>query len=265
MSGRLYCFAVVAASMGAALDVADLPAPLPGDDALRRIRIGQLAVLCAPTTADTVAPKRRALRTHAAMLDALHARGTVLPMRFGTLADDEAALGRVIAAEHDALVGYLARVAGRSEYALRLSVARGALVEAAMAADPTLAQRHAALPRAAAARQRAAIDLGRHVAEGVARARRRWEQASLATLRALGIETVLQAPETDDEILRAAVLTNQAETDALTQALDGRGIEGAPRLPPDLTVRLVGPSPVYSFATIRLSGLQHGVEMPRCS
>lgn len=235
---------------GAAAGVAG--APLPGAGPVEVVPAGGVAVLASPMPPEAPRRTRRNLLAHARVLEAAMGRGAVLPMRFGVIADDAAALRRSLAPRLGDLHRLLDRFEGLAEFGLRVGWPREAALAALAAARPDLAARRAALARRGAAGRDGLIDLGREVAEALAARRAQAQRALLAALSPLAEEIAVAAPETDVEALRGEVLLAPAREAAFLAAVEAaaRALPVAPAAAPE--IRWVGPSPVYTFATLTL-------------
>ena len=67
---------------------------------------------------------------HAAALEMIHRRVSVLPMRFGTVVDDEKELGALLLSRRDEFLDGLGRIDGACEMDLRIAIPNGASVPA---------------------------------------------------------------------------------------------------------------------------------------
>lgn len=101
--------------------------PLPeglvglGGAAVRRIDVGAVAAVCSDHDGSRIIPRRANIAAHQAVLQAIAGGGAVLPMSFGTVADDEDGLRAMLEEQADALLESLARVDGCVEMGLRLA------------------------------------------------------------------------------------------------------------------------------------------------
>src|SRR5439155_6420148 len=91
---------------------------------LRVQRSGALAAVYSRHRTLRPEPTREALLTHERVVEAVMARGAVLPFRFGTELDDERRLAARLAERHDELVRALDRVRGRVELGVRVLAER---------------------------------------------------------------------------------------------------------------------------------------------
>src|SRR5262245_6203711 len=83
-----------------------------GAPTLRVLRCGDLAAVVSDAPASLRA-RRRDLETHHRILEALGTEGTVLPMRFGVVVSDDAAIEGELQVEAAHYRGLLARLAGK--------------------------------------------------------------------------------------------------------------------------------------------------------
>jgi Gas vesicle synthesis protein GvpL/GvpF len=95
--------------------------PLPDVAPLRAVSSHGLAAVCAPAGAVDVSPD--ALWRHEEVVEALMEDRDLLPVRYGTRLDDEAAAARALAQRHGDLARALERVRGAVELSLRVLVA----------------------------------------------------------------------------------------------------------------------------------------------
>lgn len=106
--------------------IADRPeAPLPSSRGLQgaslsSLACGDLAAVFSPLTATDVQATESALWLHEEVVEALMAERAVLPVRFGSVFSNEAAVRAELMARYTALVAALDRVRGRVELGLRV-------------------------------------------------------------------------------------------------------------------------------------------------
>ncbi|MGA9351605.1 MAG: GvpL/GvpF family gas vesicle protein [Anaerolineae bacterium] len=96
--------------------------PEPGLEgaSLLSLAYQDIAAVASPLTIVEVPPTEDNLWRHETIVEALMADRTVLPVRFGTVLADEAAIRAVLAAHHTDFVANLERVRGRVELGLRV-------------------------------------------------------------------------------------------------------------------------------------------------
>jgi hypothetical protein len=245
----LYAYGVMrAADATAAPD-----APGVGGGALRFAPAGELAVLVGDAPEGELRRARRNLLAHIRVLEAAQPMGPILPMRFGVVADDAAAVAAAVTPRAAELMALLDRYRGCAEYGVRVEYDRAAALAALGIARPDFARRRAELVgRAGADAQMALMNLGREIAEALDARRKAAERAILAAVKPVARDHVLRAPESDVEALRAEFLLPTADEAAFLAAVEAAAAatDFAPGGAP--TVRVVGPAPIYNFVSLAL-------------
>ena len=180
----------------------------PAEPPLRIVRAGGLGVVVAPASEGEV--DADSLWRREALLEELMEQRALLPVRYGTLVEDDAAAAAAVAGRGEALAGALRRVRGAVELSVRAVApgepdegSPGEHLQARAAHERTAAALHERL--AAAAREHARHD-GR-------------------------------------ELLRAAYLVDRAEVDRFVSLVRGLQAEHG-----ELSILCTGPWPPYSFA-----------------
>jgi hypothetical protein len=93
--------------------------PLPDLAPLKLVPIDGLAAVCTPASEADVSPET--LWRHEDVVEALMADRDLLPVRFGTRLEDEAAVARAVEDRHDELAAALDRVRGAVELSVRVA------------------------------------------------------------------------------------------------------------------------------------------------
>jgi hypothetical protein len=220
------------AEMLASISVPDSPTP---DHVIH----DDLAAVVSPTPEAELFPSRANLLRHTRILEALGARTTVLPMRFGVLVPDAEALIRdYLAPSHDGLVKTIDRLRNHVELRVRGRYHEPAVIEAVLAADP----------RAARLRGREAfeakMELGERIVTGIEQ--RRVQDVDRA-LDALTPHASAVAPSVVTAPLDAFLVSFLVHDDArrdFEHRLDRLGEQFAPVV----ALELAGPVPPFSFA-----------------
>src|SRR5256714_12831421 len=107
----LYCYGVVSADAAASQAGTGL-----GGASVEPVRFGELAALTSPVPPGNVRATRADLLRHFAVLGTAFEHGTVVPLRFGIVFDDEAALVRdFLEPRRDELLGLLRKLRDRVE------------------------------------------------------------------------------------------------------------------------------------------------------
>jgi hypothetical protein len=192
--------------------------PLPAGSPLSVLLEGDLAVVYGPAVEGEVSAE--ALWRHEELVESLMGRHELLPFRYGTRCEDEAAAVRVVAERRDELAGALERVRGAAELAVRVVVAEPG--DAAPASDGG---------EYVAARARAAAAAG-EVADAIHE-----------PLAALARDSRRRTGEGPAEPLRAAYLVDRDRIGDVANA-----VAHLQEAHPDLRLLCTGPWPPYSFA-----------------
>jgi hypothetical protein len=193
--------------------------PLPVIGSLRAVPVDGLAAICAPAGQPDVSED--ALWRHEEVVEALMEDRDLLPVRYGTLLDDEAAAARVVDERREQLSAALDRVRGAVELSVRV-------IAPADRPDPEPGGTGAGYLRAKVRTAEARDALAACVHEPLA---------------ALARATFLRPPKPPAEVLRAAYLVDRGAVAGFT----GRVAE-LERANPRLQLLCTGPWPPYSFA-----------------
>jgi Gas vesicle synthesis protein GvpL/GvpF len=202
-------------------------APLPGAEqrGLGRARVRamayqSLAAIFSRHRTLQPQPEPATLWAHEAVVHQLMSRGPVLPVRFGTMLDEETTLRRILADRLDELVDGLERVRGRVELSVRVLEAPGPKRPREQLTG------HAYLMARRDAHQRAS-EAANEVHEPLA---------------ALAREARVRAPAPPPTIVAAAYLVDRPKVDAFIERV--RALASARH---DLSIVGTGPWPPYSF------------------
>jgi hypothetical protein len=235
----LYVYGIVDTEQPAG--VAELPAV--GGSPTGEVRVvGEpglpVRAVVSPAPAD-LRGKRRDLLTHQRVLDALAEQCSVLPMRFGMVAPDEPTLLAGLRAETERYRALLGELAGQVELNLKAVPDEEQFVASA-ANDPVVRNALAATRRSGSPDLQ--VQLGRTVAEAVARRRQLCASQLLNQLRPLASRTNA-LPSGERYVLNAAFLVRRSAVEEFVETVDRLREQLSPAV--DLT--LTGPLPPYSF------------------
>ncbi|MGA2175968.1 MAG: GvpL/GvpF family gas vesicle protein [Verrucomicrobiota bacterium] len=115
LKGGEYLYAIAALGKDRAYDVAGIDG-----GAVYSVRHGPVAAVVSDCARQKLRPERAHLAAHKEVLQRLMLDGTVLPMAFGTIADDVKAVRRLLALNQEVFMEQLERVAGKVEMGLRV-------------------------------------------------------------------------------------------------------------------------------------------------
>ena len=195
----------------------------------------------------------RAWRHHDVMQQ-LHASGAVLPLKFGTLCGSLDEIRMMLRDRHVGIGEQLARLAGKDEWTLRVTIDRAAFARQLQASEPPLIelqQEERRLPEGRAYFTRKRLEkLTMELAAARLTALETALFGALAPLRLgmvpLDASSGASAQSTRWSIAETALLVDRDALDALSACL--AAFEEQHSDPP-VRCELVGPWPPYSFAT----------------
>src|SRR3954447_16709269 len=218
------------------------PVDLTGvaDEPVRLLRGGDLAVAVSAAP-DPLVGRRRDLLAHSATVEALWADGSVLPMRFGMVAPDEAALRRdVLGDDAGHLRSRLEALRDQVEVTVKVWHQEDAVLREVVTENRAIADLQARARRTGAYADQ--IRLGERVAEAVSQKAATDAERLLQDLTPLATASV-PGPPVDGALLNVAFLVESGQTDAFLAAVDQRLRTEHERM----SVRVAGPLPPYSF------------------
>jgi hypothetical protein len=205
-------------------------------------------------------PERRHLAAHQKVVNSVLERSeTILPVSFGTIADDEAGVrsllrrfAEMISEQMDRLKGGVQMNVRVSYSAKEPSVFEYLLTER----EPELkALRDRIFGGGRAASREEKIDFGQQIEAALNRLRDEFAE-KLEKLSTQSRETKVLSPRNEQEIVRIACLVAKDATDAFDAAVK----EIAQSIDDRFTVEESGPFPAYDFAELHLSSIEEGAE-----
>jgi hypothetical protein len=242
--GVVYVYGVVAAA-----DAASISHTGVEGSPVRTVSEGDLAALVSDVAGGALAAARE-VRAHWRVLEAVSAQTTILPVRFGTvMEDDDAIRTQLLAANGERLSTLLKELVGRVQVAVKGNYRQDELLRGVVAASPTVAalrKRIESLPEDAGYYER--IRLGELVAAEVERRREDDTARALARLEPLAVATRSEGVGTPDAAFNLAFLVERERLDEFSAAVTALIDELGDRV----AVRYVGPLAPYSFADAEL-------------
>jgi hypothetical protein len=242
---HLYVYGVVAADQSppGATGVGDPPG------AVRVVAHGELGVLVSDVPGG-MPGRREDLEAHQRVLTEVVQAGTVLPMRFGVVMDDEDVIRRDLLDRHrHDLTELLGALKGRVQMTLKGFYEQDVVLREVVAERPDIRRLNDAVKgRPEAATQQARIELGQRVAAAVEDRRAQEEQAIVERLRPLVADMQVDEPTSERAAVQAQLLVDRDRRGELDEAVRRLGEEQAGRI----GFRYLGPLPPYSFADLSL-------------
>jgi hypothetical protein len=237
-STALYCYGVTWAEVARSQPSAGL-----GGKPVEPVCHEELAALASEAPPGKVRARRADLMCHFDVLGSAFERGTVIPLRFGIVFDDEATLvQKLLRPRHDELVGLLRELRDRVELRVTAHYREEAILAEIVHENRRVARLREAA-KAGAAPQPALLELGELVA---AELRARTVRDARAIVERLG--ALAGAHELDDEpiehqVLRASFLVERKRIRAFDAAMEDLASGQAGRI----DFKYVGPLPPHSF------------------
>jgi hypothetical protein len=208
---------------------------------VRLIREGSLVAVVSDAP-EGLRAKRRDLEAHELVLESLCAAGTVMPMRFGMIASDDAMVQAELTSKSEQYTGLLAELDGHVELNVKGVHNEDALLGDLLQRHADLRERNDALRDAEGGSEQDRIAFGEQVAAAV-EGRRAQDAARLVAQLESKASRVRLGPPVDGCFVNASFLVADADRDgfdaavtALRDAANGYA-----------EVRVFGPLPPYSF------------------
>jgi hypothetical protein len=229
--------------------VGDPPRPV------RVLREGDLAAVVSDCP-EGLRPKRRDLFAHQRVLTAAATAGPVLPLRFGSVCDDDSAVTRTLADHAGFFAEQLDAVTDRVEYNVKAAYHESAELRRILAERPEIRQLNAATRSGGTYEDR--LRLGQLVADAM-NEHRAHDAAAVEELLAPYADRVAHGQTGSDRVLNLSFLLGREPVVGFLTALESLREER-----PHLDVRVTGPLPPYSFvAPLPVAGAAQPVEAGR--
>jgi Gas vesicle synthesis protein GvpL/GvpF len=213
-------------------------------EGVRRVVHGEIAAFVSDVEGGSLVAAK-GLRAHWRVLEEAVVGATVLPVRFGTVMEnDGAVVDQFLAPRHDHLVALLAELSGKVQLSVKAYYDEERLMRGVVSDSPAVAQlRERVRQRPKAATYYDRIQLGELVAGEVEQARERDGALVLSRLEPLAVAARREPPGTPDAAVNAAFLVERSRVDEFSQAVARLSDEVQDRM----RLRYLGPLPPYSF------------------
>jgi hypothetical protein len=241
----LYCYGVVDAGAAKSQRKAGL-----GQKAVEPVRHGDVAALTSEVPAGRVRARRNDLLTHLDVLGTAFENGTVLPLRFGIVFDNEQSLvEEFLRPRHDELVALLSDLRDRVELRVSAHYREDAILAELIRTNPRIAElREATRGEKAAELHPLLLELGELVARELQARTHRDVRTLLERLRRLALREELDEEPIEYQLLRGSFLVERRRVRDFDAVLETFAADHAGAI----DVKLVGPLPPHSFV-----GLTH--------
>ena len=221
-----------------------LPEGMDGvGDPARPVRVIQESGLAAVVSdaPEGLRPKRKDLLAHQHVLAEVGAGAPVLPMRFGSIAADDATVAGVLAERADHYKERLDALAGRVEYNVKASHEEEAVLHRVMSENPEVRALTEANRQAGGGGYQQKLRLGEMVVAAV-KSREAEDAAELQHALEPVADAVSPGPESSGWLANLSFLVARETAEVFLTA-----VEQVRKSHPHLDVRVNGPLPPYSF------------------
>ncbi|WP_060882766.1 GvpL/GvpF family gas vesicle protein [Streptomyces caniscabiei] len=213
-----------------------------GDPArpVRILKEGELAAIVSEAP-EGLRPKRKDLLAHQNVLSEAGAGGPLLPMRFGSVAPDDASVTGVLAERADHYRERLGALDGKVEYNVKASHDEEAVLHRVMGENPELRAMTEANRQAGGGTYEDRLRLGEMVVAAV-QAREADDATELRQALEPAAEAVSSGPESTGWLANLSFLVDRQSAAGFLEAVDA-----VRKSHPHIEVRVNGPLPPYSF------------------
>jgi hypothetical protein len=237
----LYCYGVTSAETAQPQPGAGL-----GGAQVDPVRFQELAALVSRVPPGTVRARRRDLLAHFEVLAAAFQHGTVLPLRFGIVFDDERELAdEFLRPRYEELLKLLRTLRGQVELRVTAHYREEAILAEAVRQNPRIARLREAM-QSVTGPHPAQVELGQLVSAEVQARTTRDSRALLERMRRVALRDEVSEEAIEYQVLRASFLVERDRLGEFDAALEGLASEHAGRM----DIKVVGPLPPHSFVGI---------------
>ena len=210
---------------------------------------GALAAVVSDVPGEKIRPERRHLAAHHDVHKQLMARGNMLPMSFGTMADGSGAIRRMLRINQAAFLDQLRRVEGKAEMLLRVVWDVTNVFEYFVCVHPELRRlRDELFGGGREPSQDGKIELGRLFDRILSQDRAACTQRVLDVLAPRCSEIKETPPRTEREVMNLACLVARDGMSGFGESV----FEAAKQFDDNYSFDYTGPWPPYNFADVSL-------------
>lgn len=219
-------------------------------DPVHLIRGEGLAAVVSDSPIVEYESSRRNMMAHTRVLEEVMREHALLPVRFGIIAPDEAAIARQLAgAKAEAIRAQLGRIEGKAELGLKAFWYEEVIFAEIVADSAEIRRlRDSLAGRSPEETYYERIRLGELIEGEMARRREADAARILEALRPLAVEAQVSPPITDRMVVNAAFLIAAADEPAFEAAVQALDAELGRRI----LFKLVGPVPPYNFVSLTI-------------
>ncbi len=250
MMARTYIYGIIPTSQSSAFGPSGFP---PRPEEVRTVACRGLGCVVSNYSGEDFAslPKEtllRCLMAHQEVVERVMQAFPVLPVKFGTLVEDESAVHRLMQHGQRTFAETLAQMDGKAEMEVAATWDLKRVLQEVGQADEILRLKASLPSKAPAEALELQMQAGKIVKESLDRRREECQQRLLGSLRGAALDVQPNALVADEMVLNMAFLIEkefEGEFDEQVRKLD-EALNG------EVSFRIVGPLPPYSFATVEV-------------
>lgn len=213
------------------------------------ISVGPVTAIVSAVSDKNLRPRRKNLKVHHDAVTALLEAGTVLPMAFGTVADDVDEVRSFLERHAQTIVDGMREVEGRVEMSLKIAWQVEDLFAFLISRDEALrAYRDRMFAGGRQPTHEEKIALGQTFVSRLDAARAEIRGRVIAALSDVSEQISSTDPRADEDVAQLAILVDRDGVERLEARID----EVAAALDDELIIRVAGPIAPYSFINITL-------------
>ncbi|MFC5826657.1 GvpL/GvpF family gas vesicle protein [Nonomuraea insulae] len=220
-----------------------------GDPAgkVKLVKQDEIAALVSDVNVDQPLGRPGDFLAHEGLLDAMAAKGPVLPFRFGAvMSDPDAVVEELLTPHHDDFLAALDEVKGHAEYVIKGRYVEGPILAEILAESPEAESlRQAIRGTSEDASRNERIRLGEIITVSIEAKRDMDTRLLLDALTGHYSQAVLREPTHEQDAVHVALLAETREQKSLERALREFGERWEGRV----DLRLLGPLAPYDFVT----------------
>jgi hypothetical protein len=216
-------------------------------DLVNTVHFRNMAAVVSDTLVSEFEESRRNMMAHTLVLEEVMRQFTILPVRFGTVAPNTAAIQNVLEQRYDELLNSFAELEDRIELGVKAFWYEEVIFREIVESNPSIRHmRDGLMGRSAEETYYERIQLGEMIEAAMSKKREEDAEKILDCLRPLVHKSRANKVLTDKMVLNAAFLVNregEAEFDQVMQHLDNE-------MGKRLMFKYVGPVPPYNFVNL---------------
>jgi len=248
---RSYIYGVIPTGQSLAFGLCGFP---PRPEEVRSVAHGGLGCVVSNYSGEdfTCLPKEtllHCLMAHQEVVERVMQAFPVLPVKFGTLVESDAEVQRLMEQGHRIFSEALTRLDSKVEMEVAATWDLKRVLGEIGQADEIVRLRESIAGRPAAEVLEVQIQAGKIVKESLDRRREEFQQRLLGSLRGAALDVQPNVLVADEMVMNAAFLIQterEAEFDERVRELD-EALNG------EVSFRIIGPLPPYSFATVEVA------------